>query len=61
MRETKGADKTYMHLAQAAPGNELRRWLHHDPKSWEEFERRYNEHAEILVTGALSPPAGVDG
>lgn len=25
----------------AAPSNELRRWFGHDPKKWDEFQRRY--------------------
>jgi uncharacterized protein YeaO (DUF488 family) len=28
-----------------APSTELRRWFHHEPEKWPEFERRY--HAEL--------------
>ncbi|MFC6490736.1 DUF488 domain-containing protein [Nitratireductor sp. GCM10026969] len=26
---------------EAAPSTELRKWFHHDPERWSEFERRY--------------------
>ena len=28
-------------LKEAAPSAELRRWFGHDPKKWEEFQKRY--------------------
>ena len=28
-------------LRELAPSNELRKWFGHDPRRWEEFERRY--------------------
>lgn len=28
-------------LKEAAPSTELRQWFDHDPKLWEEFQRRY--------------------
>jgi len=28
-------------MSEIAPSNELRRWFHHDPTNWDEFERRY--------------------
>ena len=30
-------------LKDVAPSNELRRWFHHDPFRWDEFQRRYAE------------------
>src|SRR5512142_3011559 len=27
---------------QVSPSNELRQWFGHDPKKWEEFQRRYS-------------------
>jgi uncharacterized protein YeaO (DUF488 family) len=39
-------------LKDIAPSAELRRWFGHDPRRWEEFERRYREelrgNAELL-------------
>jgi uncharacterized protein YeaO (DUF488 family) len=28
-------------LKAVAPSNELRRWSHHDPAKWQEFQKRY--------------------
>jgi uncharacterized protein YeaO (DUF488 family) len=28
-------------IKDAAPGTELRKWFHHDPVKWKEFQRRY--------------------
>jgi uncharacterized protein YeaO (DUF488 family) len=28
-------------LREVAPSDTLRRWFHHDPEKWEEFQRRY--------------------
>jgi len=28
-------------LKEIAPGNELRKWFHHDPAKWKEFQKRY--------------------
>jgi uncharacterized protein YeaO (DUF488 family) len=28
-------------LKDIAPSNELRKWSHHDPAKWKEFQRRY--------------------
>jgi uncharacterized protein YeaO (DUF488 family) len=28
-------------LKEVAPGDALRRWFGHDPKKWDEFQRRY--------------------
>lgn len=39
-------------LKDVAPSTELRKWFAHDPKKWEEFQRRYrvelNEHQPVL-------------
>lgn len=32
-------------LKDVAPSNELRKWFHHDPAKWGEFQKRY--HAEL--------------
>lgn len=31
---------------ELAPSTELRKWIHHDPKKWEEFKKRYFEELE---------------
>lgn len=28
-------------IKEVAPSNELRKWFHHDPEKWQEFELRY--------------------
>ncbi|HEY3447851.1 MAG TPA: DUF488 family protein [Myxococcales bacterium] len=33
-------------LKEAAPSDALRRWFHHDPSRWTEFERRYFEELD---------------
>lgn len=39
-------------LKDVAPSTELRKWFGHDPKKWEEFQRRYRvelkEHQAVL-------------
>ncbi len=35
--------KIDMWLKEAAPSNELRKWFSHDPKKWEEFQKKYAE------------------
>jgi uncharacterized protein YeaO (DUF488 family) len=30
-------------MKDIAPSTELRKWLHHDPRRWQEFRRRYAE------------------
>ena len=39
-------------LRDLAPSTELRRWFHHDPALWDEFQRRYTSeldgHSERL-------------
>lgn len=41
----RGVKKDAMHLTgwleDVAPSDKLRRWFGHDPKKWEEFQRRY--------------------
>ena len=37
----KDALKLDLWLRELAPSNELRKWFGHDPRRWEEFERRY--------------------
>ena len=38
---SKDALKLDLWLRELAPSNELRKWFGHDPRRWEEFERRY--------------------
>lgn len=41
-------------LKDVAPSGELRRWFGHDPKKWDEFQRRY--HDELRASAdALEP------
>ncbi len=39
-------------MKEIAPSNELRQWFGHDPKLWDEFQRRYrgelDAHADLL-------------
>ncbi len=39
-------------LKEIAPGDELRKWFHHDPNKWNEFKERYGkdleEHPDIV-------------
>ena len=35
--------KVDLWLKDVAPGHELRRWFGHDPKRWDEFQKRYNK------------------
>ncbi len=41
-------------LKDVAPSTELRKWFGHDPKKWEDFQRRYRvelkEHQAVLGT-----------
>lgn len=30
-------------VKEVAPSTELRKWFHHDPTQWEEFEKRYRK------------------
>ena len=30
-------------LKEIAPSNELRKWYSHDPKKWQEFQKKYKE------------------
>lgn len=34
-----------------APGDALRKWFGHDPRRWEEFERRYREELQGKMEG----------
>lgn len=38
-------EKAYLDLwlKEIAPSTELRKWFGHDPKKWEDFEKRYKE------------------
>ena len=38
---TKERAKVDLWLKDVAPSHELRRWFHHDPAHWNEFEKRY--------------------
>jgi uncharacterized protein YeaO (DUF488 family) len=46
----RGVRKTSLHLdawlKDVAPSAELRQWFSHDPKKWEEFQRRYRAELE---------------
>jgi uncharacterized protein YeaO (DUF488 family) len=33
-------------LREIAPSNQLRKWYAHDPKKWEEFQKRYKKELE---------------
>jgi len=33
-------------LKDIAPSNDLRKWFAHDPKKWEEFQKRYKEELQ---------------
>ena len=44
-------DAWYKNLA---PSGELRRWFHHDPAKWKEFQRRYR--AELANNSAAYQP-----
>ena len=39
-------------LKEVAPSTELRKWYHHDPEKWDEFDQRYrmelNDKKELL-------------
>lgn len=37
-------------LKEVAPSTELRKWFHHDPALWSEFQQRY--HAELSANTA---------
>lgn len=43
----RGVSKEKAHLdvwlKEIAPSTELRKWFSHDPKKWQEFEKRYKE------------------
>lgn len=36
-------------LKEAAPSKALRRWFHHDPQKWDEFQRRYFDELDANV------------
>lgn len=40
-------------MKEIAPSTELRKWFHHDPEKWEEFENRYrielSDKKEVLT------------
>jgi uncharacterized protein YeaO (DUF488 family) len=38
-------------LKEIAPSTELRKWFHHDPDKWSEFQKRFR--AELDVNGDL--------
>lgn len=42
----RGVRKTELHIdgwqKEAGPSTELRKWFNHDPKKWEEFQRKYS-------------------
>ena len=42
---TKDSLKLDLWLRELAPSTELRKWFGHDPRRWEEFQRRY--HSEL--------------
>ena len=46
----RGVRKTSLHLdawlKDVAPSAELRQWFSHDPKKWDEFQRRYRAELE---------------
>lgn len=55
----RGVSKAAAHLdaweRTIAPSDELRRWYHHDPARWEEFQRRYlDELRSPEAQGALN-------
>jgi uncharacterized protein YeaO (DUF488 family) len=65
----RGLKKEALHLdlwaREVAPSNELRKWFGHDPKRWDEFQRRYraelrrpeqNARLAELVTLARKTP-----
>jgi uncharacterized protein YeaO (DUF488 family) len=33
-------------LKEVAPSNDLRKWFHHDPTQWTEFQKRYRAELE---------------
>ena len=43
---TKDSLKLDLWLRELAPSTELRKWFGHDPKRWEEFQRRYHSELE---------------
>ena len=54
----RGVKKESLHfdawLKDAAPSDRLRKWFHHDPKKWAEFQRRYRYELEAKKE-ALTP------
>jgi uncharacterized protein YeaO (DUF488 family) len=46
----RGVKKTVLHigawLKDVAPSTTLRQWFRHDPKKWEEFQRRYRRELD---------------
>ena len=53
----RGVKKTALHLdawlKDVAPSTDLRQWFSHDPKKWDEFQRRYkielHDHPEAYA------------
>ena len=35
-------------MKEVAPSAELRRWFHHDPERWDEFQKRYRAELEQM-------------
>lgn len=46
---SKDRAKLDLWLKEIAPSNALRKWFHHDPKKWPEFQKRYK--AELKGNG----------
>jgi uncharacterized protein YeaO (DUF488 family) len=51
---TKEKAKIDLWLKEIAPSDALRKWFGHDPKRWEEFERRYG--LELQANDGLLAP-----
>ena len=45
--------KVDLWLKEVAPGDDLRKWVSHDPEKWDEFKRRYFKE--------LDAPTGKEG
>jgi len=49
----KEAARVDLWLKEIAPSNELRKWYHHDPAQWEEFQQRYGaelrDHEDLVA------------
>lgn len=51
---TKEAAAVSVWLKEVAPTTELRKWFHHEPANWQEFEHRYR--AELRSNEAALEP-----